>query len=378
MSLAMAQQEEAGSAEDLTELERAKLEEEIRQLRIENDRSAGWMGVPILIAPALSAVVAVGGLAWAIWRQSKELAAARESAVEEAAQWRRELQVQQKEAADRNEHWEKEFERQQELDREETLRDRRDRFDARIADLMTKMGSEQVGVQLNAVSALGLFVRNDYPELHADLLATVLANLKLDPAPVVADLLRAHLARLLHLAAGREDVADLLAERLDLTRMNLYRFDGSDLRLPDTVTVDLYRSDLTKADFSGARMFRALGGDATLDGTRFSRAILREARFDGCTALSPVHFHGTVLHSATFKAASLRESEFLHAELQGAHFEDADLSRARFEGANLADARFRNATFDGRSKASIARGAYRWRDAHFDDSIRAELESLST
>jgi uncharacterized protein YjbI with pentapeptide repeats len=317
-------------------------------------------------------------LVWAIWRQSKELVASRESAGEAAEQWRLELKSQQEEAARQNEHWEREFERQGALDREERLRDRRDRFEARIADVMANMGSDQLGVRVNAVSALGLFARDDYPELHADLLSTVMANLKLHPEPVVADILRAHLARLLRLVVDRDDAADLLGERLDLTRLNLYRLDASGIRFPDTVQVDLYRSDLRHANFGNTRLLRALGGDATLDSTSFSRAMLKEARFDASHATEdPVLFHGTILHSATFKGARLPGAEFQEAELQGARFFGADLRGARFENADLADARFSEALLDATTVRSIARGAKRWRMAHFDPAHRELLDAAS-
>lgn len=221
-------------------------------------------------------------------------------------------------------------------------------------------------------------LKERYDDVLGDLLIIVLASLKSKPDHVVAGLLRSHLGRTLRLLFDKDGDRVELGDVLDLTGLDLYRLDLSGLVVPDRITVDLAFANLRDANLRQTRLYRARGGEAQLDGARFSRAMLDEARFNKATAVkSPVILHATSLVSATFKDAVLPRADLQQARLQGARFDRAVLTGARFEEADLADTYFPGATFDDGALLSIATGARRWRQAHFDRVVADRLEQLS-
>lgn len=343
------------------ELERRKLEQEIRQLELENDRTSGPMGWFLAVGPFVTVVVGVLTLGATLWKQSHDLAAARRNSDEQASQWRAE------------------FLRIQELDRANRVTEHLRRFDERISAVAGDLGSDSPTLRLNGAAALGLFVKARNHDLHCDLLNIVVANLKAGPEHAVSDLLRGHLTKLLRLLfdPGRALDPDL-GDRLDLTGVDLYRLDLHGLDLRGTVVLDVAFSDLTHANLRETRLFRARGGEAVLDHAHFSRARMDEARFNKAKVTkAPAYFHETSLVSATFDDAVLPGSDFRRARLQGAKFRRADLRGAHFEEANLADAYFQGAVFDEATLRSIARGARNWRKAWFDPAVLASLVALS-
>lgn len=370
---------EPADSSELTELERQKLEEEVRQLRIENSRLGGATGWFLAIGPTLTTLVAVATLGLTFFKQSRDLASAQESAKREADRWHQEFQAQQAQNSQLADQWRAEFVQQQDSARHEREKERIQRFDDRLAQVVENVGSQNLSVRLNAAAELGLFLRPEYSSLQPDLLGIVIANLKAHPEPVVADVLRRHLSRLLRsLLEGQQFDTTSIGDRLDLTRLDLYRLNLRGLQFPDSVGLDLAFTTLTHADLSEVRMFRALGGEATLDAARFSRSFMNEARFNKAIARdAPVHFHGASLVSATFDDASLPRADFRMARLQGASLQNADLRFARFEGANLADASLLGATLDNAALRSIALGAKRWRDARMDEELRQRLDEFS-
>lgn len=339
------------------ELERQKLEEEVRQLRLTNSQAEGWLGGLLPFAPFVTVLIAVATLGAALYKQSTDLAAARLAAETEAAQWRADFALQQEAEAAKNEQWRQEFLRQQQLDRAAAEQEELGRFDETLSRVSAQISSDNPGLSLNGAAALGLFLKPRYLELHADLLRIIIANLKATPTAEVADLLRDDLARVLGLLfAGGQPNPDVPSP-VDLTRLNLNRLDLHGLKLPDGLILDLAYATLENADLSEMTMARAQGLQATLDGARFSRTIMNEARFNEAHAIvKPVHFHETTLVSATFDGAHLPGAEFQRAHLQGTKFRHCDLRGARFEGANVNDAYFQGADLDEAAKRSIALG----------------------
>lgn len=361
------------------QLERLKLREEVTQLVQQNGRFDSPLGWLLALAPFLTVIIGVVTLGAALKKQSDDLATAQQAASAAAEQWRAEFREQQRAEADKSQQWREEFRRQQEQDRESQEREVLRRFDETLTQVSANISSDKLALRLNAAASLGLFVKERYRDFHGDLLKILIANLKSKPEHAVAGLLRGHLSKTLRLLF--EEGRDLDAgvdERLDLTGLDLYRFNIAGLQVPDAVTVDLAFSNLRDADFRDTRLFRARGGEAQLDGAHFTRAFLNEARFNKArTERAPASFHSTRLISATFKEAQLARADFRQAHLQGARFDLADLSGAHFEEADLADAYFRGTTFDGPALRSLALGAHRWRQAHFDPDVVAELERLS-
>ncbi len=362
---------------DADELERRKLQQEIRQLELGNDRAAGPLGWLLTVGPLVTVLIGVITLGAALWKQSRDLAAARTSADDQAAQWRAELTQQQRAESEKAAQWRAELLRLQELDRENRVNEQVRRFDERISAVAANLGSDNPALRLNGAAALGLFTKPRYHDLHCDLLNIVVANLKAKPEDAVSDLLRGHLARLLRLLFEPGRVDPGVGDRLDLTRLNLYRLDLHGLDLRGQVTMDLAFSTLTLANFRECNLFRARGGEAELDRAHFSRAKMDEARFNKATLTQPAYFHETSLVSATFDDAVLPGTDFQRARLQGAKFRRAVLRGAHFEGANLADAYFTEAVLDEAALRSIATGAANWRQARFDPGARERLEALS-
>jgi len=360
------------------ELQQQKLEQEIRKLRLENDRAQGALGWLLAVGPFVTVLVGVGTLAWTLFKQSRDLVEARRTSDQQAKQWRDEFSSRQKQEAEKAEQWRQEFLRQQQAAEQERHREELRRFDEHLSSLVTNIGSDNQAVRLNATAALSFFVKEEYPDLHCDLLNVIVANLKAAPEPAVGDLLRRHLAKTLRMlfADGRE-LDSNIGDRLDLTRVDLYRIDLSGLDLRNKVLLDLAFAKLRHANLRDAKINEVKGGEAILDGAHFSRAHMNRARFDKATAVSDrVRFHGTRLVGATFVGAQLPNAEFQQARLQSAHFKDAILTGAQFEGADVADADFKGATLDDRAVASLSR-AQRWRKAHFEEAVREQLVRLS-
>lgn len=360
------------------ELERQKLEEEVRQLRLANSRSEGWLGDFLPFAPFVTVLVAVGTLAAALWKQSKDATGARLAAAAEAARWRADFVRQQETEAAKNEQWRLEFVRQQQLDRANAEQKALGRFDETLSRISAQISSDTPGLSLNGAAALGLFVKPRYQDLHSDLLRIIVASLKAAPKKEVGDLLRDDLGRVLGLLFASGQANPDVPSPLDLTNLNLQRLDLQGLQLPKGAVLDLAFATLDDADFSEMTMARARGIKVKLDGARFSRTNMNEARFNKAHAMEkPVHFHDTTLVSATFDDAMLPRAEFQRARLQGAKFRRCDLRGARFEGANVSDAYFQYANLDGAALRSIALGAHNWSKAHFDPADLARIEAIA-
>lgn len=361
------------------ELERQKLQGEITKLAQENaryDSAVGWL---LALAPFLTVVVGVLTLGATLKKQSGDLVRANEAAATAAQQWREEFHEQQKAEAEKARQWRETFDRQQQQDRESREKEVLRRFDETLTHISADLASDKLPLRLHGAASVGLFVKERYSDVHSDLLTLIIASLKSQPEHAVAGLLRGHLSRTLRLLCreGRDAAAEI-GDRLDLTGLDLYRLSIPGLALPKDITIDLAFATLRDADLRDTRLFRARGGEAELGGAHFTRAFLDEARFNKAkAATAPAYFHASSLVSATFKEATLPRADLRQARLQGARFDRAILSGARFEGADLADAYFLGSTFDEGALLSIATGAKRWRQAHFDPSVAARLEQLS-
>ena len=364
----------------LDDLEQQKLEEEIRQLRLANEQASGWFAGLLPLAPFVTVLIAVFTLAGALWKQSSDVVSARMASEAETKRWREEFTQQQLLEATKAQQWREEFTRQQELDRDEAEQEHLGRFDEALSRISTQISSDNPGLSLNGAAALGVFAKDRYQDLHADLLRIVVANLKSAPPDDVSDLLRGHLSRVLQMlfAPGRPPTSDLPVP-IDLTELNLYRLDLRGLHLPAGGALDLAFANLSSANFSETRMPRVRGYKAQLNGTRFSRAVLTEARFNRAHAETKAAiFHQSTLVSATFDDAALPGAEFQRASLQGAKFRRCVLTGAQFEGADVADTYFQDAVFDDAALRSIALGARNWQgNIHFDTAVMQRMLQIA-
>jgi uncharacterized protein YjbI with pentapeptide repeats len=348
------------------QLQNEKLRQEVRQLQLGNAQGNSLQHTLLAWAPFVTAFAAIAAVGATLWKQANDMSAARVQLNDEHTRAR---------AAD--EQWRERFieDRRRSLAQEEAESLRR--FDVNIATVITNLGSESETLQVNAAAAFATYLKPRYKEFHADLLAVLIANLRLGPSSAVGRVLKWDLERLLRMMF-REPACygDDLSRELDLTRAALQRFDISGIDFGDVV-VDAAFADLAEARLIGARLFRLRGYGVSLERAYCSRAILTEARLNGAKCRGAL-MHEANLVSATFKDADLSGVKFHRALLQEAHLEGASLVGADFTGANLANTYFRGAVFDRAALRSIARGAKRWRDNNnFDDTARQAMLALS-
>ena len=330
------------------QLEREKLQQEIRQLKHQNDRASSAFGTLLDLAPFLTVLAAVAAVVVPLRSEAKKQRAQRQA---EFAQ--RELEQQR-------------------------------RLDDLFAQAVGNLGSDNESVRVSAAVTLENLLRPGYEPLHDQVYAVLRANLGVKHTPLVNRFLVDGFERAirLHLAPdGSTEPVDLVGchlPRVDLSKLNL---EGADLAF-----ATLHDANLRNAD-----LHRARGIEVDLKRATLSDADLTEARFNGAKCPG-ARFHNARLVSAEFRpsergGADLSKAEFYGARLQGAHLDGADLRGARFENANLSDAYFEGAQFDPISLRSIVnaeavgQGQTRkpsWlNNARFDEPVIAELKRLS-
>jgi uncharacterized protein YjbI with pentapeptide repeats len=337
------------------QLERQKLQEEVRQLKIQNAQAVETTRDQILAwAPFVTTLVAVAGIALSILKATAEQR------------------------------------RQRELDRTQRERELEQRLDALLSEAVANLGSDSESIRVSAAVALHNLLRVGGASMVEQIYTIVCANLGAEHTPPVN--------RFLSRAFG--DAARLYLEQrsetepLDLARCKIFRADlhGLDLEEADIAFASLRRANLADANLKGVRGFEVDLSDAMLSG-----ANMEGAQLHGVSAPS-ARFHKTRLVAAELRPsrrapdarrlrwrrasprpADLRGAEFFEAKLQSARFDGADLRGAHFDGADLRDTFFLGALFDQEALGSV-RHAARVDDrpssttAHFDKDIRRMLD----
>lgn len=100
----------------------------------------------------------------------------------------------------------------------------------------------------------------------------------------------------------------------------------------DLYKADLYRLDLSGANFDNANLMKADLSYANLTHATFMNADLQEADFSG-----------SILIGANFSGANLIQTSFWKADLSGANFFNAELRRSDLTEANLSGVNLTNA-----------------------------------
>ena len=122
--------------------------------------------------------------------------------------------------------------------------------------------------------------------------------------------------------------------RADLSRANL---SGADL-----YRADLSRADLSDANLSRANLYRADLSGADLSGANLSGANLYRADLSGADLsdanLSRANLYRADLSGADLSGANLSRANLYRANLSGANLSGADLSDANLSRADLSDA----------------------------------------
>jgi uncharacterized protein YjbI with pentapeptide repeats len=355
------------------QLDIQKLQQEIRKLKLENDRSSGIGGGLLRWGPF---VAVAGGVITVLVAVRKEVRENRQQRADELKQ--RKVESEQKAVEAKQERERKEAElRAQEAEAQR-------RFDNLFGQAVINLGSDNEGVQASAVVLLETFLGDEYATFHEQVYRILRANLgaNLAHAPLVNRLLvhafEKAIRRRLAAAAGSGD-----AERLDLANCMLPRVDLHGLGL---VQVDLAFSTLLDANLDGADLTKLRGYQVGLERARLSGAVLTEARMHGAQC-KDAQFHNARLISAELRSSNdqqtdLRKAEFFGASMQGAHLDGADVRGAKFDDANLSDAYFPGVTYDDDALRSILRakiidGKPSWKNANFDPEVLAKLEAAA-
>ena len=103
---------------------------------------------------------------------------------------------------------------------------------------------------------------------------------------------------------------------------------------PQGKKIDLWRTNLTKADFTEAKLAGADFYEATLQSAGLRESDLTRARFISAN-LSGATFKQAKLVEALLEGANLRSVNLSGADLRGADLHAADLEGADLRGANL-------------------------------------------
>lgn len=361
---AWAQDNPASSEATTATLQQDKLRAEIRQIEQETAQASGPTALLLRVGPLATAIAALVTAGVAVNRHTTEQRARRDEERRMREEQRREDEKER--AAQR---------RQREADRLQQEAASVRRFDEAFARTVAQLGSDSQAARASGAASLLAFLKPRHAEMVDDVLAIIVASLKLEQPDVVSDLLRTAFERAVPLflaAHGKGHAATLDLARTTLARVDL---EGADLT---GISLDVAFADLSRANLTGLDLRSLRGYGVRLEEARLSRSNLQEARLNAAVA-DGAQFHDARLVSATFNdGASLRGAQFQQALLQSAHFRDADLRGARFEQANVKDAYFLNATLDGTARRSLLRTREQsWREAHLDPAVRTALETMS-
>ena len=348
-------------------LQNQKLQEEIAKLQLENRKLRGWGDLILSYATLLTPLVAVGGLLFTFWKQTKENSQQQTASLLQQERNRQEQQL------------------SREQRQEETLR----RLEEKFTAVVRRLSSASASIQATAAVSIMTFLNPENKDFHLQTFIILLANLKIqrvklkpaDPANLVLenlvnDLLVAAFEKAIMTQRQIGNISNPEME-IDLARCFLNRANLSNLDLHDA---DLAFSELRGANLTGSILFRSKGIEANLENARLSRADLGEARFQKAQ-FSNAQFHEANLVSADLKGANLSNAQFQRAKMQSAHLDRANINGARFEQADLSDTYLREITPQGvplsATTASSILKAINWQGAHFDEAVRAQLDALA-
>lgn len=335
-----------------------KLAAEVAKLEHENAVADGFSGLMARYAALLTALVAAGGLAATIFRQTSEL----------RAQRLHEARERENEQAAREHEREKDLaDREREL--EYRLAEQERRLEDRFAAILGEMGSVSPAIQAGAAASLVTYLEPGRERFHHQTRLAVLTNLKLELAEPIRKLLA------LVYGLSLESGAPVDRYERDLSHAKLAETSLCDVNLREA---DLAHADLTNTVLLGSNLYRAKGIEVVLEGARLGAgparaASLIEVRFRRAQCRG-ADFSGVCLVNAHLQEADLREARFYGASLQAAHLEGADLRGARFQQADIADTYFRGAILDDDALYTLVRARNREK-AHFDPAAQAVLDA---
>ena len=321
------------------QLQQRKLEEEVRKLRIENDRNDGPFGWLIPLAPFLTALVAIGTLGAAFYKQTND------------------------------------NRRQRQADADQRDSALQQRFDEQFSAAVNNVGATEPGKQAAGAASLLRFATWRDGAYQREILAYLAAQLRIGVEAKVRPLLVDLLGQVLREGAAEQEkpAKGTPARDLNLAGADLHGIDIEDVPFQG-VQLCLTGTDLAAARLRNVQLRRAdaervVLADAGCEAANFGEARLDRARCDGA------FFGGARFGSAHMRDASCVDANFRGARLQSAHFERTDFAQADFTAADVNDTYFHGAHFDPAALATLAR-AKNVDKAHFDDDVRAAVDLL--
>ena len=322
---------EAPNPAPTEQLQQQKLEEEVRKLRIENDRNDGFFGWLVPLAPFITALVAIGTLGAAFYKQSNDNRRQRQADAEQ-----RESALQQ-------------------------------RFDEQFSAAVNNVGAAEPGKQAAGAASLLRFATWRDGAYQREILAYLAAQLRIGVEAKVKPLLVDLLGQVLREGAAEQEkpAKGTPGKELNLAGADLHGLDIEDVpfqgvRLCLTGT-DLAAARLRNVQLRRADAERVVLADAGCEATNFGEARLDRARCDGA------FFGGARFGAAYLRDASCVDANFRGARLQSAHFERTDFAQADFTAADVNDTYFLGAPLrpgrarDARPRQERRQGALRRR-----------------
>jgi uncharacterized protein YjbI with pentapeptide repeats len=327
----------------LNDLQQKKLQEEVRQLRLDNQNHTGMRGF-------VGAYGSIAGFATALAALIGVLVTYRKGKSDESMQQSLDRQQQKKE-------------------REQREIDSQRRLDERFSSILTDLGSTSKATQAAAAVSLLSFLRPDRDDFHHQVRLVTLANLKVDHDEAIAGLL----IRVFEAAARTPGPLEQFERNFAHAYMRRIDLSGIDLQEADIAYAQMRGANLSGANLRRARGYKVELRDARLTG---EKTDLREVRFGGEADCARANFCEANLRAAHLKGAILTGAQFQRARLQSAHLEGADIAGAQFEQCDLNDTYFNDVKFDEGALKTITR-ARNWEKAHFTDDVKKRLLSLA-
>jgi Pentapeptide repeats (8 copies) len=232
-------------------LQEQKLREEVRQLRIQNDRAGSLREELLAWAPFITVLVGVFGVVLPVVHEVRQQRDQRAAELEQR-RLEEERRLEQRAA-----------------ELEQRRIEERRRFDSLFAQAVADLGSSRESVQVSAAIALQSFLRAEYNEFHPQIHAVLCANLAIEHSPLVGRFIVRAFQDSIRLHLGwRRQQSD--PTPLDLANCQMPRVDLEGLDLGERA--DIAFASFRRANLRSVRLFRAEGYEAILDGAHLSRA----------------------------------------------------------------------------------------------------------
>ena len=265
---------------------------------------------------------------------------------------------------------------------EQKKEENKTRVAAKFDSIIKKLSSNNESIKATAAVSLLTFLKKGYEEFYDQVYLILLVNLKMRLSDNINRILLKTFEKAIRLKfetdrpPAQNDEENKFTLELNLTRMNLYRINLSELK--GISNIDFSFSKLNRASLVGCKLIKSEGFKTDFSGARLSRSNMLEGRFNE-SIFEETHFHETNLVSAKLKNSNLKKAEFQRADLQDAHLDGAEIFGAKFEQANLNNTFMRGIKYNESDLLSILKSRDKsWQKAIFDLETKKKLDLLSS